>query len=251
LSRRDTLAEQLADTQETDSVKAEEELAALDARIAAENAQREQLIGRQTVNDGILATLKRIAQRSSGIDKEYGELEILSHTANGKLSGKSRLAFETYVQGIYFDRIIAAANRRLAIITNGRYELMRRSTSADGRAQAGLDLDVLDNYTGKARDASSLSGGESFEASLSLALGLSDVVQSHAGGVQLDTMFIDEGFGSLDQEALQQAIRMLTSLSGGSKLIGIISHVDELKASIDRKIVVTRGREGSTLKLEV
>lgn len=251
LSRRDTLAEQLIGAQEVDSTKTEEELAALDARIAAENAQREQLIGRQTVNDGILATLKRIAQRSSGIDKEYGELEILSHTANGKLSGKSRLAFETYVQGIYFDRIIAAANRRLAIITNGRYELMRRSTSADGRAQAGLDLDVLDNYTGKARDASSLSGGESFEASLSLALGLSDVVQSHAGGVQLDTMFIDEGFGSLDQEALQQAIRMLTSLSDGSKLIGIISHVDELKASIDRKIVVTRGREGSTLKLEV
>ena len=135
-------------------------------------------------------------------------------------------------------------------MSSGRYLLQRRRDASTKRGQSGLDLDVFDHYTGKARDASSLSGGESFEASLSLALGLSDVVQSSAGGVQLDTMFIDEGFGSLDPDALQQAIRMLSTLSGGGKLIGIISHVEELKEAIDRKIVVSAGSTGSSVSFE-
>ncbi|MEG0322736.1 MAG: SbcC/MukB-like Walker B domain-containing protein [Raoultibacter sp.] len=195
-------------------------------------------------------TTESTLKRSTGIEEHYGAMETLAHTASGKLSGKDRISFETYVQGIYFDRIITAANQRLSLMTNGRFELKRREQANSRQGQSGLDLDVLDNYTGKARDASSLSGGESFEASLCLALGLSDVVQSHAGGIQLDTMFIDEGFGSLDQESLQAAIKMLTSLTGDDKLVGIISHVDELKSSLDRKIIVSRGRSGSTVRIE-
>ena len=124
---------------------------------------------------------------------------------------------------------------------------MEQSTSA---GQSGLNLDVIDNYTGRARDASSLSGGESFQASMCLALGLSDTVQAYAGGIQLDTMFIDEGFGSLDQESLANAVNMLVDLTSGNKLVGIISHVDELKNNIDRKVIVTRGRQGSTVHIE-
>ncbi|MDO4591055.1 MAG: SbcC/MukB-like Walker B domain-containing protein [Slackia sp.] len=174
----------------------------------------------------------------------------MADTANGRLSGKDKISFETYIQSMYFDRMIEAANRRLGVMTNGRYELTRRRDALSKTGQSGLDLDVVDNYTGKARDAASLSGGESFKAALALALGLSDTVQSHAGGIQLDTMFIDEGFGSLDQESLRLALKALTELSGGGKLIGIISHVEELKDSIDAKIIVERGCEGSTLRIE-
>ena len=152
---------------------------------------------------------------------------------------------------MYFEQVIKAANARLSVMTGGRYELLRCQTASSLGAQTGLDLDVIDHYTGKSRSASSLSGGESFEASLSLALGLSDVIQQHAGGIQLDTMFIDEGFGSLDGESLNRAISMLNTLTGTEKLIGIISHVDELKDAIDRKIVVKSGREGSSLAIEL
>ncbi len=217
------------------------------ARLARE---REDVVARDRANMRISATLKAALARAEGIERTYGAIESLAYTAAGKLKGKERISFETYVQALYFDQIIAAANKRLAIVSNGRYELVRRTSAHSLRGQSGLDLDVLDNYTGKARDASSLSGGESFEASLSLALGLSDVVQSNAGGIQLEAMFIDEGFGSLDPDALAQAIRMLTTLTGSDKLIGIISHVEELKASIDRKIIVTRTQTGSHMRIE-
>ncbi len=166
--------------------------------------------------------------------------------------GKERITFETYLQARWFDRVLAAANRRLLVMTDGRYELVRHSgqRSGSGAAQSGLDLDVRDSFTGRPRAASSLSGGESFKASLALALGLSDVVQANAGGIELDTMFVDEGFGTLDEESLQLALRTLTELSGSNKLVGIISHVDELRTSIDRKIVVEAGRTGSTLHIE-
>lgn len=153
------------------------------------------------------------------------------------------------MQAAYFSQVIAQANLRLAAMTAGRYALLRRQAPADLRSQSGLELDVLDHYTGKTRTVKSLSGGESFQASLALALGLSDVIQRLSGGVEVDALFIDEGFGSLDSQALEQAMDALTALSGGRCMVGIISHVAELKERIERQVVVERSREGSRLWL--
>lgn len=213
-------------------------------------------------NQTIRTKVEAEQTKTHDLQEAYANIARIADTATGKLKDRARLTFETYMQGYYFDQVIAAANIRLALLSNHRYQLERRIMRTDSDKQdkkglgdrrylAGLELDIRDAYTGKTRDANSLSGGESFEASLSLALGLSDVVQAYAGGIQLDTMFIDEGFGSLDQEALQKAITMLNTLTGNNKLVGIISHVEELKTSIERKIIVSAHREGSTLTLEI
>ena len=131
-------------------------------------------------------------------------------------------------------------------MSGGQYELKRRKVATDFRGQSGLELDVKDYYNGSVRDVKTLSGGESFKASLSLALGLSDEIQSMAGGIKLDTMFIDEGFGSLDDESLAQAMHALSGLTEGNKLIGIISHVGELKNRIDKQLVVTKEKTGGS-----
>ena len=175
----------------------------------------------------------------------------LADTARGQLSGKERFALETYVQTTYFERIIARAKLRFLVMSGGQYELKRRDSGL-GRGQSGLELDVIDHLNGSERSVKSLSGGESFLASLSLALGLSDEVQSSAGGIRLDTMFVDEGFGSLDDDTLQQALRALTALSENHRLVGVISHVAQLKERIDRQIVVTKDRTGgSRVRVEV
>ena len=153
---------------------------------------------------------------------------------------------ETYIQMTYFDRIIQRANLRLMIMSGGQYELTRRVEAENNRSQSGLELDVIDHYNGTERNIKTLSGGESFKASLSLALGLSDEIQSSAGGIQLDCMFVDEGFGSLDDESLQQAIKALADLAQGNRLVGIISHVGELKQKIDKQIVVTKEKAGGS-----
>lgn len=246
----DTLARSIREAPSYEKNQVEEERR--NAHDALEDEERilAEIGAELSANEKTLEQVRLLARRAGTVDERYGEVAALSDTANGRLAGKDKIAFETYVQSMYFDRMVAAANRRLRAMTNERYKLARRRAATTKNGQSGLDLDVMDAYTGKTRDASSLSGGESFKAALALALGLSDVVQSHAGGVQLDTMFIDEGFGSLDQESLQLAIKTLTELSGGDKLIGIISHVDELKESIDRKIVVKRGRNGSSVTIE-
>ena len=140
---------------------------------------------------------------------------------------------------------MAAANLRLGKMTGGRYQLSRVERVADGRTTDSLNLEVLDHFTGKKRPVKTLSGGESFKAALALALGLSDVVQAYAGGIQIETLFIDEGFGALDEESLEQAMSTLDSLTEHNRLIGIISHVTELKERIDKQIVVEKGRSGS------
>lgn len=183
------------------------------------------------------------------LESNYLLVRGLSKTANGELAGKQKLAFEQYVQASYFNQIILEANKRLYEMSSGRYELLRKEEATDYRSQSGLDLDVLDNYTGKIRSVKSLSGGESFKASLSLALGLSDVIQSHAGGVEISTMFIDEGFGALDSQSIEQAVVTLNNLTTADRLIGIISHVSELKDRIDKKIVIKRGVAGSMIEM--
>jgi exonuclease SbcC len=146
----------------------------------------------------------------------------------------------------YFDRILRRANLRLRRMTGGQYDLIRHEAKGDYRAQTGLDLDVIDHYNGSVRPIHSLSGGESFKASLALALGLSDEIQSSAGGVRLDCMFVDEGFGSLDDESLRLAISVLQELTEGNRLVGIISHVSELKTKIEKQIVVTKELSGGS-----
>ena len=177
-------------------------------------------------------------------EKEYVWIHSLADTAGGTLNGKSKVELETYVQMAYFDRILRRANLRLMTMSSGQYEMKRRESADNKKDKSGLELNVIDHYNGSERSVKTLSGGETFQASLSLALGLSDEIQSMAGGIQMDAMFVDEGFGSLDEDALNQAVKALGNMAEGKKLVGIISHVSELKDRIDKKIVITKNRSG-------
>lgn len=196
--------------------------------------------GRVAQNKKTLENIQRVATELDVTGKKRQWLKNLSDTANGALTGRDKLMLETYVQTSYFDRIIRHANRRFHLLSNGQYELIRRKDASNNKAQTGLDLNVIDHASGKQREVKTLSGGESFLASLSLALGLADEVQSSAGGVQLDTMFVDEGFGSLDDESLKSAINVLQNLAGDHRLVGIISHVNELENRIDKIVRVKK-----------
>ena len=198
------------------------------------------------VNRNCRKQIEKTSKTACEIEKTYLWLNALSETANGGLGGKEKIMFETYVQMEYFDRILRRANLRLRRMTGGQYDLIRHEARGDYRAQTGLDLDVIDHYNGSVRPIHSLSGGESFKASLALALGLSDEIQSSAGGVRLDCMFVDEGFGSLDDESLRLAISVLQELTEGNRLVGIISHVSELKTKIEKQIVVTKELSGGS-----
>lgn len=179
---------------------------------------------------------------------KMAKIEELAKIANGTANRKTKITFEQYVQATYFDMVISEANKRLLSMTDNRYLLIRKKKADKISEKIGLDLNVIDNYNGQERDVKSLSGGESFKAALSLALGLSDVIQSYSGGVLVDTLFIDEGFGTLDAESREQAINTLVNLAGSNKLIGIISHVEELQERIDKKIIVEKGQDGSNIK---
>lgn len=205
--------------------------------------KREETKTRLDNTSRILKELKDSSKILTKIEEEYVALKGLSDTANGKLD------FETYAQMAYFERVLRAANLRLKVMSQNRYALLRREDSSDGRKRMGLEIEVSDSYTGKSRSSGSLSGGESFMASLSLALGLSDVVQQTAGGIRLDAMFIDEGFGALDAEVLELAVRTLSDMAGGNRIIGIISHVTELRERIDKQVVVEKTTAGSKLSV--
>ena len=208
--------------------------------------EKKELDLRIAVNERAAGAVKKIAAKSSEKEKQYQWVRALSNTANGALSGQDRIMLETYVQTAFFDRIIIRANTRFMQMTSGQFELVRAKTADNLRAQSGLELNVIDHYNGSIRSVKSLSGGESFKASLAMALGLSDEIQSQTGGIQIDTMFIDEGFGSLDENSLEQAIDVLLRLSESNRLVGIISHVGELKERIGRQIVVTKTPDGGS-----
>ena len=197
-------------------------------------------------NKETLKSIKDITSKIKDDEEKYKVIGELSELANGNNS--ERVSFERYVLAAYFDDIIRAANFRLSKMTNSRYTLKRKESREKGAKQSGLELEVIDSYTGKERHVKTLSGGEGFKASLSLALGLADVIQSYAGGVQIDTMFVDEGFGTLDPESLDNAINTLMDLQDLGRLVGIISHVPELKERVDAILEITPGKDGSHAK---
>lgn len=250
------LLKQKADTMEEQCKHRErQDLAALEKQKQTLNDEKEtvkkdadRLKQDIAVFENLLCQVKQEVTLRQKAVREYLPIMELSRTANGELAGKEKIAFEQFVQGFYFQKILQAANLRLKDMTEGRYLLLHAQKAANKRSQAGLEVEVLDHYTGKARSVRSLSGGEAFKASLCLALGLSDVIQAHAGGVRIDAMFIDEGFGSLDDRSREQAVEVLQKLSYGDRLVGIISHVSELKETIDKKIIVKKGSAGSTVE---
>lgn len=240
------LAGQLEHAPEIDMETIQAELEACNARRRALEDGQTARAARLDRNQDALRALETHGAALAEAEQKWGWVKSLADTAGGQLVGREKIMLETYVQMTYFDRILARANTRLMVMSRGQYELKRRAQAENNRRQSGLELDVVDHYNGSVRSVKTLSGGESFQAALSLALGLSDEVQSAAGGVQLDVMFVDEGFGSLDEEALEQAVRALSDLSGGNRLVGIISHVEALARRIDRQIVVTKhGTAGS------
>ena len=196
-------------------------------------------------------SVKKLKIKHHSFLEEHNLLSSLSKSADGSLGGQYKLSFETYVQAAYFEYVLEAANQRFRVMSDNRYELRRQLEPLKKGRQTGLDLDVFDHNTGVLRSAKSLSGGESFKASLCLALGLSEVVQEFAGGVSIDAMFIDEGFGTLDEQSLNQSLESLSGLAMGERLVGIISHVPELKSRIDQQIRVERSPKGSSVTLIV
>lgn len=209
---------------------------------------KNELFARLKNNKGVRQNVNEKSSEAQSAERRLTWLQTLSNTVNGKLTCRDKISLETFIQMTYFDKIIRHANLRLQKMSGGQYRLTRASTGG-GNAQVGLDLNVYDTYSGKERSVTTLSGGESFMAALSLALGLSDEIQASAGGVQIDTTFVDEGFGSLDDESLQVALRTLQNLAQNNHLIGIISHVSALK-NIEKKIVVTKtATQGSDARI--
>lgn len=239
------LRAQMADFQEIDTSHLEAEKVAMTAQKASVTECQKAIHARITSN---LACRSNIASKSNDLtilEEKMAWMRSLSATANGQVTGKEKIMLETYIQTTYFDRIVARANVRLMKMTGGQYELKRRKVADNAKSQSGLELDVTDHYNGTDRSVKTLSGGESFKASLALALGLSDEVQMSTG-IHLDTLFVDEGFGSLDPESLEQAYRTLADLTEGNRLVGIISHVADLKEKIDKQIVVTKSKCGGS-----
>ncbi|MGN1030045.1 MAG: SbcC/MukB-like Walker B domain-containing protein, partial [Butyricicoccaceae bacterium] len=245
-----TLTQDTQNMAVTDISAQKEKMGQMQTALEARRKAYTELETRYLTNSAVQKKLTVLLGEHQSSTEQYLLLRELSDTANGHLTGKQRISFERYVQAAYFDQILIRANQRLSMMSGGRYRFVRKKDSVGGAAQTGLDLDVLDYYTGKNRDVCSLSGGESFEASLALALGMSDIIQQSTGGIRLDMMLIDEGFGALDAESLERAIATLQQLADGERLVGIISHVSELKERIGAQLVVQKGRQGSTIRME-
>lgn len=248
-SKREMLAATLNGAVRVDLVPLEERCHFLENQ--AESSQRKSiaLMQRHEQNNVQIEKLGKLHDMIQQVQDKYsiaGELLKLISGTNAR-----KLSFETFVQSYYFEQMLCRANTRFAAMTEGRYSFTRNTEVADARRQAGLDICVMDQYTGKTRDVATLSGGESFKASLSLALGLSDVVTEESGGVELSTIFIDEGFGTLDEESLETTIETLINLQKSGRLVGVISHVEEIKERIPARLTVRASRIGSTAGFEV
>ena len=242
----ETLTHQTAGKKRENTDADREKLRVLTGQAEEKRRQYMEVHGRNQNNKSAYDSLKKYFGMQEELQRKYEMIGNLSRTANGNLSGSVKLDFETYVQRKYFRQIIQAANRRLARMTSNEFILQCRDISAlSSQGQAGLDLDIYDLVTDTVRDVRSLSGGESFMAALSMALGLADIVQNTAGAVSLETMFVDEGFGSLDDTSRERAIQILKELAGEKGLVGLISHVNELKEQIDCKLSITKTGHGS------
>ena len=231
---------------DTDLAQAEKELEEVTETRTQSNARLQDI---KVSIDSNRRALEKITAQSEELQKvkEHSQwLKTLADTANGTLTGKEKITLEAFVQQAYFDRILRKANARFRIMSDNQYEFVRRRESLNKQSKFGLELDVIDHYNGSLRGAETLSGGESFMASLSLALGLSDEIQESSGGIQMDTLFVDEGFGSLDEATLSQAMRALGKIAESNRLVGIISHVRDLKERIPKQIVVTKHKTGGS-----
>ncbi|MBQ1256622.1 MAG: SMC family ATPase [Clostridia bacterium] len=249
-SRIDALKAKLTGKTRVNTEAIAEALLSAETLLKEKRQTLSQIDKRLSANEDALSSLTSIAKKKAAAEERWALVTDVYASVSGQQSGKMKMSFETYVQQYYFKQVISAANKRLTQLTEGMFTLRVKQEASNLRAQAGLDLEVLDRSTGIWRDVNTLSGGESFMASLALALGLSDVVQSGSGGIRLDAMFIDEGFGTLDENALRQAMSLLSRLAEGNRLIGVISHVPELKEKITKRIVIKKKTFGSVVSVE-
>lgn len=252
-AERDSLNGSISALEETDkdgssdgAAELNERKARLLADKAEKSAERDRINARLGANRRAGDGAAELIENMKRLETDYVLIKALDDTARGGISGREKIELEAYVQMTYFDRIIARANLRLMRMSGGQYELKRRRVAENNRSRSGLELDVVDHANGTERSVKTLSGGESFKASLALALGLSDEIQCASGGIRLGAMFVDEGFGSLDDDSLNQAVAVLSELSDSRCLVGIISHVSELKDRIDRQIVVRKSKTGAS-----
>ncbi len=230
-----------------DMLQKENEKRSLEVREIRNKA--ENIRFRKESNSEKLEGMKSQKEPLENARREYAVCERLYNLVKGT-TGNGKITLEQYIQAAGFDGIIKAANRRLLPMSENQYELYRQEDSLGKRVNTFLDLEVLDNYTGRRRPVGNLSGGESFKASLSLALGLSDTVSSKLGGIQMDALFVDEGFGTLDRKSIESAMDILLHLSGSNKLVGVISHREELIENIPQQIRVSKKKEGSGISIE-
>lgn len=240
------LAEQLTNVSKPNIPELDEQLSEVTALVNSLQEEKNDRYHKIETNRLISQSIQELNKGLEEFEKQYTILGELADVCSGKNTYK--LTFERYVLASYLDQILVAANMRLSKMTNGRFELLRKKDRSKGNVQSGLEMLVHDQYTGQSRHVKTLSGGESFKASLSLALGLADVVQSYSGGISMETMFVDEGFGTLDPESLEHAIETLIDIQSTGRLVGIISHVPELKERINARFEVEASQSGSKVK---
>ena len=241
-----TLSEHIESSEKETLPELREQISNLNKRKDDLNHKKNIIDLRIRTNTEAIQKIKSNASKLKSAEEKYSRISLLSDTANARLGGKQKVNLEVFVQMNYLDSILSKANTRFMQMSNGQYEFVRRENARNNQEKSGLEISVIDHYNDSTRDSQSLSGGEAFMASLSLALGFADEIQSRAGGIQLDTMFIDEGFGALDDDVRNCALRVLNNLSADDCLVGIISHIPDLKEQINRQIIVKKDKSGGS-----